>query len=63
MPGKITSVAVKTGDAVVVGQEICVIEAMKMQNILKSPSDCKVKKVACKVGETVGVDEILVEFE
>jgi len=33
------------GDVVVAGQEMCVVEAMKMQNVLRCPKDCKVKKV------------------
>ena len=45
------------------GQEVAVIEAMKMQNILRAEKDCKVKKVAVKEGNEVAVDDVLVEFE
>jgi propionyl-CoA carboxylase alpha chain len=40
-----------------------VVEAMKMQNVLRSERDCTVKKVLIKPGEGVVVDQVLVEFE
>jgi propionyl-CoA carboxylase alpha chain len=63
MPGRITSVAVKAGDKLVIGQEVCVIEAMKMQNIIRSTSDAIVKQFHGQVGDNVAVDQILVEFD
>ncbi len=51
------------GDVVAVGQELCVIEAMKMQNSLKSPKDGKISAVRIKKGDTVSADQILLEFE
>lgn len=45
------------------GQELCVIEAMKMQNSLISTSSGKVAQVSCKVGETVDGDQVLVQLE
>eukprot|EP00742_Colponemidia_sp_Colp-10_P002013 GILJ01002150.1.p1 GENE.GILJ01002150.1~~GILJ01002150.1.p1 ORF type:complete len:709 (-),score=129.47 GILJ01002150.1:82-1896(-) len=63
MPGAVVSVAVKAGDEVVIGQELAVVEAMKMQNVLRASANGKVKKVTVKPGSTVAVDEILVEFE
>ncbi len=63
MPGAIVSVAVGVGDAVSDGQEIMVIEAMKMQNVLKAEVDGKVKAIHCKAGDAVAVDELLLEFE
>ena len=63
MPGSIVSVNVKPGDKVVDGQELCVIEAMKMQNIIKAETDGKIKKVSIKAGDSVGVDQLLIEFE
>lgn len=50
MPGTIVSVSVEEGAEVVDGQEILVIEAMKMQNIIKSEKDGKIKKVYVKSG-------------
>jgi len=62
MPGAVVSVSVKPGDVIVDGQEILVLEAMKMQNIIKSERDGKVKNVLVKKGQSVGVDEIMIEF-
>ncbi|XP_030298518.1 propionyl-CoA carboxylase alpha chain, mitochondrial [Sparus aurata] len=63
MPGSVVAVSVKPGDTVAEGQEICVIEAMKMQNSLTAAKQAKVKKVHCKPGETVGEGDLLVELE
>uniref|UniRef100_A0A4W4F2N0 Propionyl-CoA carboxylase alpha chain, mitochondrial n=1 Tax=Electrophorus electricus TaxID=8005 RepID=A0A4W4F2N0_ELEEL len=63
MPGTVVGVAVKPGDTVAVGQEICVIEAMKMQNSMTAAKTAKVKSVHCKTGETVGEGDLLVELE
>jgi biotin carboxyl carrier protein len=63
MPGQVFSVKVQVGDVVPSGEEICVVEAMKMQNILRTTSGGKVKAVRVKVGDTVAADDILVEFE
>uniref|UniRef100_A0A6Q2X6U7 Propionyl-CoA carboxylase alpha chain, mitochondrial n=1 Tax=Esox lucius TaxID=8010 RepID=A0A6Q2X6U7_ESOLU len=63
MPGSVVAVSVKPGDMVAEGQEICVIEAMKMQNSLIAARAAKVKSVHCKAGETVGEGDLLVELE
>ncbi|MCP3663805.1 MAG: acetyl/propionyl/methylcrotonyl-CoA carboxylase subunit alpha [Gammaproteobacteria bacterium] len=63
MPGAIISVSVEKGDSVQPGQEVMVIEAMKMQNVLKSEIEGVVKAVQVKPNDSVGVDEILIEFE
>lgn len=63
MPGTVITVSVKAGDTVAEGQEICVIEAMKMQNSLTAVKQGKVKSVHCKPGETVGEGDLLVELE
>lgn len=63
MPGTVVAVSVKPGDSVAEGQEICVIEAMKMQNSLTAVKQAKVKSVHCKPGETVGEGDLLVELE
>jgi propionyl-CoA carboxylase alpha chain len=52
------------GDVVELGQELCVVEAMKMQNIIRShKAGAKVGKLHGKVGASLRADEILVEFE
>lgn len=63
MPGTVVAVSVKPGDRVAEGQEICVIEAMKMQNSMTAAKTAKVKSVHCKPGETVGEGDLLVELE
>jgi len=63
MPGLIKSVAVTAGQEVIEGQELCVIEAMKMQNSLTAGRTGKVKAVMVKAGQTVDAEETLVELE
>lgn len=63
MPGVVVAVAVQPGDMVAEGQEICVIEAMKMQNSMTAGKTGKVKSVQCKAGDTVGEGDLLVELE
>ncbi|MEE6470818.1 hypothetical protein FKM82_009072 [Ascaphus truei] len=63
MPGTVVTVSVKPGDMVSEGQEICVIEAMKMQNSMTAAKTAKVKSVHCKPGDTVGEGDLLVQLE
>ena len=63
MPGLLVSVAVKEGDKVQAGQELAVVEAMKMENILRATADGKVKKVHAEKGASLAVDQEIVEFE
>ncbi|XP_038615346.1 propionyl-CoA carboxylase alpha chain, mitochondrial [Tachyglossus aculeatus] len=63
MPGVMVAVSVKPGDVVSEGQEVCVIEAMKMQNSMAAGKSGKVKSVHCKAGDTVGEGDLLVELE
>ncbi|XP_075056067.1 propionyl-CoA carboxylase alpha chain, mitochondrial [Mixophyes fleayi] len=63
MPGTVVAVSVKPGDMVSAGQEICVIEAMKMQNSMTAAKTGKVTSVHCKPGETVGEGDLLVQLE
>ena len=63
MPGTVLSFDVKVGDEVAPGATLCVVEAMKMQNALRSETGGKVKKLLVEPGATVAVDEPLIEFE
>jgi biotin carboxyl carrier protein len=63
IPGRIISVAVLPGDPVEAGQELLVVEAMKMQNELRAPRDGVVSRVGVGVGETVEVGDLLVVLE
>ncbi|RYG86833.1 MAG: biotin/lipoyl-binding protein, partial [Alphaproteobacteria bacterium] len=62
MPGLVVSVAVTPGQEVKTGETVAVIEAMKMQNILKAERDGVVKAVGVKAGDPVAADDVLVEF-
>jgi biotin carboxyl carrier protein len=63
MPGKIISLLVRPGTEVEVGQSLLVIEAMKMQNELKSPKSGTVSKLLVSEGETVPANHTLVVIE
>ncbi|MDF1794347.1 MAG: acetyl/propionyl/methylcrotonyl-CoA carboxylase subunit alpha, partial [Thalassobaculaceae bacterium] len=63
MPGLLVSLAVAEGDAVKAGQEICVVEAMKMENVLRAEKDGTVAKVHASAGASLAVDQTIVEFE
>jgi len=63
MPGTLISFAVKEGDVVEMGQELCVVEAMKMQNVIRShKAGAVVSKLHGEVGASLRADEILIEF-
>ena len=63
MPGLLREVAVTVGQEVKAGEKLAVIEAMKMENILKAEQDVKVKKISAVAGESLSVDQIIIEFE
>ncbi len=62
MPGLVVSVSVVAGDAVQPGQVLCVIEAMKMENVLKAERSGVVARVCVSVGESLAVDAVILEF-
>ncbi len=62
MPGLVISMEVKAGQEVKSGETVAVIEAMKMQNIIKAERDGLVKTVGPKAGDSVAADEVLVEL-
>lgn len=62
MPGLVVSIAVTPGQEVKAGETVAVIEAMKMQNIMKAERDGVVKAVGAKAGDPVAADDVLVEF-
>jgi propionyl-CoA carboxylase alpha subunit len=63
MPGLIVSVAVSEGDEVKAGQVLAVVEAMKMENILRAEKDATVKSVSAAAGDSLMVDAVILEFE
>lgn len=63
MPGLILEVKVSAGEKVLRHQPLVVIEAMKMENIIKSPSDAVIKKVFVSPENSVEKSDLLIEFE
>jgi propionyl-CoA carboxylase alpha chain len=63
MPGLLTQLHVKQGDKVEAGQPVAVMEAMKMENILRAEKPAKVKATPVAAGESVAVDQVIMEFE
>ncbi len=63
MPGLLTRLEVKVGDNVEPGQPVAVVEAMKMENILRAAKSSTVKSVSAGVGDSLSVDQVIVEFE
>ena len=63
MPGKIISVNVKEGQKIKTGENLLVLEAMKMENLITADKDVKIKKINIKNNDAVEVDQILIEFD
>jgi propionyl-CoA carboxylase alpha chain len=62
MPGLVVALEVEVGQSVKEGQTVAIIEAMKMQNILRAERDGVVKTVGAKAGDSVAADDVLIEF-
>jgi propionyl-CoA carboxylase alpha chain len=63
MPGLLTRLDVAVGDKVEAGQAVAVMEAMKMENILRATKAATVKATPAKAGDSLAVDQVIVEFE
>src|SRR5258708_26852509 len=62
MPGLVVSIAVSEGQEVKAGETLAVVEAMKMQNVLRAERDGTVKKIHAAAGATLAVDALILEF-
>jgi propionyl-CoA carboxylase alpha chain len=62
MPGLVVSIAVKEGQEVEIGDSVAVVEAMKMENVLRAEIDGTVKKIHAKQGDSLAVDAVILEF-
>ena len=62
MPGLVVAIAVSEGQEVKAGETLAVIEAMKMENILRAERDGVIKAIRVKPGDSVAVDAVIVEF-
>jgi propionyl-CoA carboxylase alpha chain len=63
MPGVITAIAVGEGDRVEAGQALATVEAMKMENVLRAERRGVIKRVVASAGQSLAVDELILEFE
>lgn len=63
MPGLVLSVAVAVGQEVKAGETLAVVEAMKMDNVLRAERDGRVKVIHATPGDRLAVDAVIVEFE
>ena len=63
MPGKLLKVSVKAGDEVRAGEELAIIEAMKMENVLRAARDAKIKQVLAESAASLAADQPILEFE
>jgi propionyl-CoA carboxylase alpha chain len=62
MPGLVRSIAVTEGQEVKVGETIALVEAMKMENVLRAERDGTIRKIHAKPGESLAVDAVILEF-
>ncbi|MEM8700075.1 MAG: DUF2118 domain-containing protein, partial [Pseudomonadota bacterium] len=62
MPGVVVSLAVSEGEDVQEGQALATVEAMKMENVLRAERACTVAKICCAAGDSLAVDDVIMEF-
>ena len=62
IPGVIISIAVNAGDKVTHGQELCILEAMKMKNVIRSSREGKIANICVKEGDSVQHSQVLLEY-
>ncbi len=62
MPGLVISIAVVEGQEVKTGEQLAIVEAMKMENVLRAERDATVKKICVKPGDSLAVDAVILEF-
>ena len=62
MPGLVKSIAVTLGQEVKVGEPLAMVEAMKMENVLRAEKDVTIAKILAKEGDSLAVDAVIMEF-
>jgi propionyl-CoA carboxylase alpha chain len=62
MPGLVKAISVSEGQEVKAGESLCMVEAMKMENVLRAERDVRVKKILAKEGDSLAVDAVIMEF-
>ena len=63
MPGLLVSLAVEVGQEVKTGEELAVVEAMKMENVLRAEQDAVIAEIKARPGDSLVVDQVILEFE
>jgi propionyl-CoA carboxylase alpha chain len=63
MPGLLSSVVVSPGQEVKAGESLAVVEAMKMENVLRAERDGRIARIRASVGDSLAVDQVILEFE
>ncbi|MBS8259983.1 acetyl/propionyl/methylcrotonyl-CoA carboxylase subunit alpha [Roseibium polysiphoniae] len=62
MPGLVVSIAVEEGQEIKAGEQLAVVEAMKMENVLRAERDCTVTAIKAAAGDSLAVDAVIMEF-
>jgi propionyl-CoA carboxylase alpha chain len=62
MPGLVVSVTVREGQEIKAGETLAIVEAMKMENVLRAERDLTVTKINVKQGDSLAVDAVIMEF-
>jgi propionyl-CoA carboxylase alpha chain len=63
MPGLLASVVVAQGQEVKAGEPLAIIEAMKMENVLRAERDGRIVRIRANAGDSLAVDQVILEFE
>ena len=63
MPGRVLNISIQAGDAIAKGDNLLVLEAMKMENILRAERKGVVSKINAVAGDSLAVDDVIMEFE
>jgi propionyl-CoA carboxylase alpha chain len=63
MPGLVVSIAVSEGQTVEPGETLATVEAMKMENVLRAEREATVEKILVKPGDSLAVDDVIMEFK
>jgi propionyl-CoA carboxylase alpha chain len=62
MPGLVMSIAVEEGQEVKAGETLAIVEAMKMENVLRAERDLTISRVVARQGDSLAVDAVIMEF-
>jgi len=62
MPGLVKAISVSVGQDIKAGEPLCIVEAMKMENVLRAERDGTISKIHAKEGDSLAVDAVIMEF-